>query len=62
MSELKSSKEYLLKFQSMMQKRKVLVEQLFSKRKLLAEINSEVKELLNQVEDIDKRITVQTIK
>jgi len=69
MAELKSSKEYLLSLQKMIQKRSELYQLYLSKKKVMKKISlemnnihKEIADFYAKVQDLDKRISVLTIK
>lgn len=62
MTELKSSERYLLKLQKLICKRKDIFQSLCSKIDLKHDLEIEINNLRNQMEQLDKRISVITIK
>ena len=68
MDDLKSSEEYLLNLQKMIQKRSDLYQLYLSKKKLmenmsleLTKIHAEIANFYAEVQDLDKRISISTI-
>ncbi len=62
MTKLKSSKEYLLMLQSMIQKRKELIELIDSKEIIKIKVSLEIVKLEDSIKKLDMKIAVQTIK
>ncbi len=61
-NKLKSSKEYLLDLKRMIQKRKDLCDLLYSKKDIKRDLDYEIGILNTKIAELDKRISVSTIK
>lgn len=62
MTELKSSKEYLLNLQKLIQKRRERFDLLYKKKDFQDDLEFEINKLSNEIEELDRKITVLTIK